>query len=265
MWIHADFACISPLSPLHSRTAVHLTAHTLSCPLLWFAMHRPVLVTEVGEFGADTLVMPLGARAELRSDADIGFLQVRFPGICPHHLLYNLLQLHYGRHPMCTARPFSNEQCQHGSHQKPLLSEEQMRSTAPAEGANMFLPFGLSCRNCDDDVGLVAGCADCETLEPGDTCGSCRRLWLDNGPVPSAAYFRNLGGTACLEGWLDATGLPAQAETWPEEEQEEEEALGEEEHGEEEWCAEEEWGEEEEGDEEAEAEGFVRRGELEQR
>ena len=106
MWIHADFACISPLSPLHSRTAVHLTAHTLSCPLLWFAMHRPVLVTEVGEFGADTLVMPLGARAEGRSDADIGFLQVRFPGICPHHLLYNLLQLPYGRHPI-GSRPAS--------------------------------------------------------------------------------------------------------------------------------------------------------------
>jgi len=74
--------------------------------------------------------------------------------------------------------------------------------------------------------------------------------------VPSADYFRNLGGSACLEGWRDATGLPAQAETWPEEEQEEEEAWGEEEHGEEEWCAEEEWGEEEDGDEEEEAEGY---------
>ena len=38
-------------------------------------MHRPVLVTEVGEFRPEVLVMPLGARAEWKRDADIGFLQ----------------------------------------------------------------------------------------------------------------------------------------------------------------------------------------------
>ena len=68
-----------------------------------------------------------------------------------------------------------------------------------------MLPFGLSCRrNSDDDVGLVAGCADCETLEPDDTCGCCRRLWHEDRPVPAEGYYRNLGGSACLEGWRDA-------------------------------------------------------------
>ena len=115
-------------------------------------MDRPTLVTEFGDAGPEVTVMPLGARAAWKEDADVGFLQGRFPGTCPHHLHYNLLQLHYGRHPLCTAQPFTNEQCKHGSHQKPVLSGEQMRATAPAEGANIFLPFGLSSRNCDDDI-----------------------------------------------------------------------------------------------------------------
>ena len=46
------------------------------------------------------------------------------------HLHYNLLQLHYGQHPLCTAQPFTNEQCRHGSHAKPLLTWQQMRLTA---------------------------------------------------------------------------------------------------------------------------------------
>ena len=217
-------------------------------------MQRPVLVTHSGNNGLEFMVEPLGVRAEWKVDADIGFLQGRFPGICPHHLHHNLLQLHYGRHPLCTAQPFTNEQCQHGSHQKPSLTMEQMVSTAPAEGANILLPFGLSCRNCDDDVGLVSGCADCEDLVPGDTCGSCRRLWLDNGPVPAVDYFRNLGGSACLEGWRDAVDLPAQVD-WPEEEQEEEMGWGEEECGEAEWYEKEELIEEEEWEGEADAEG----------
>ena len=256
----ADFARISPphsLSPQRIAQRAHISARCFR-----FAMQRPVLITQSGNNGIEVAVEPLGVRAEWKVDADIGFLQGRFPGICPHHLHHNLLQLHYSRHPSCTAQPFTNQQCQHGSHQKPLLTMEQMQSTAPAEGANILLPFGLSCRNSDDDVGLVAGCADCETLEPGDTCGCCRRLWHEDRPVPAEGYYRNLGGSACLEGWRDAINLPAQVH-WPEEEQEEEMGEGEEECGEAEWpeeeYEEEEYEEEEwegEADAEEEAEGY---------
>ena len=126
-----------------------------------------------------------------------------------------------------------------------------MRSTAPAEGANILLPFGLSCRNSDANVGLVAGCADCETLESGDTCGSCRRLWHGICPVPAVGFYRNLGGSACLEAWRDAIDLRC-----PRGDLVRGRAAGgggnhgesEEEYGEEEWYEEEEWCEEEEWD-----------------
>ena len=213
--------CILPISLLSSTQRARLVPRSFRflC-VVW--MERPTLVTEMGEAGPEVTVMPLGARAEWKRDADIGFLQGRFPGACPHHLLHNLLQLHYGRHELCTAQPFSNEQCRHGSHAKPLLRWEQMRSTAPAEGANILLPFSLSSRNSDDDVGLVAGCADCHLLEAGDVCGSCRRMWHGDSPVPAVDFLRNLGGPADLDNWRDAVGLPApdEAAPWQEEEPE---------------------------------------------
>eukprot|EP00966_Prymnesium_polylepis_P292411 6753225-Prymnesium_polylepis.1 len=60
-----------------------------------------------------------------------------------------------------------------------------MRATAPAEGGLLLLPFGLSCRACDDDVGLVAGCAECESLDVGEACGGCRRVWCGGHPHPA--------------------------------------------------------------------------------
>ena len=132
-----------------------------------------------------------------------------------------------------------------------------MRLTAPAEGANILLPFGLSSRNNDDDVGLVAGCADCQFLEAGDVCGSCRRLWHGDMPVPAVDFLRNLGGPADLDNWRDAVGLPAPEEAAPRQEEEpekEEEEWGTEWYGEKECPEEEAWEgyAEEEGGEEAE-------------
>jgi hypothetical protein len=224
------------LSPAAQRAQPRASLCVDLLCVVW--MERPTIVSEFGEAGHEVAVMPLGARAGWKRDADVGFLQGRFPGTCPHHLLHNPLQLHYGRHELCTAQPFSNEQCQHGSHAKPLLTWEQMRLTAPAEGANILLPFGLSSRNNDDDVGLVAGCADCQFLEDGDVCGSCRRMWLGDSPVPAVEYLRNLGGPADLDNWRDAVGLPAPEEAAPMQEEEpekEEEVWGAEEYGEEEW------------------------------
>ena len=82
-------------------------------------------------------------------------------------ILHNLLSLHYSRHESCTVAPFSDQRCRHGSHQRPSLSREEMLNAAPAEGAVIFLPFGLS-RRAGDGL-LVAGCADCEQLPDGDT------------------------------------------------------------------------------------------------
>ena len=203
-------------------------------------MERPVIgsVYDGATGEAGTKVWPLGRRSRNFQDADLGLLHRRFPKHCPYHLLHNLLQLHYGRHEMCTAAPFSVGACKHGSHAKPELTHDQMRVYAPAEGALLLLPFGLSCRACDDDVGLVAGCAECERLGDGDVCGGCRRVWLSGQPAP-AAQILAAGGQCDLEEWQRAVGLDEQVPsaggpTEPEE------------CSEEEWLGEEEWEEEEE-------------------
>ena len=138
---------------------------------------------------------------------DVRFLQQRFPGFCPYHILHNLLGLHYSRHGLCTATPFSDGLCQHGSHQRPCLSEGEMSIYAPAEGALILLPFGLS-RRASDGL-LVAGCADCEQLLDGDTCGSCRRRWSGGRPTPAWGYT-DQGRYARLTGWRAAIGLAGQ-------------------------------------------------------
>ena len=189
-------------------------------------------------------VWPMGSRPSWKEDADIGLLQRRFPGHCPHHLLHNLLRLHYGRHELCTAAPFSVDMCRHGTHAKPVLTHEQMRTDAPAEGALLLLPFGLSCRACDDDVGLVAGCAECEFLDDGDSCGGCRRTWCDGRPFPATTLLQ-CGRWVELEDWQRAVGLGYQLpsaggplEQWSSEEEE----WGEEDwYGEEAWNGEDDW------------------------
>ena len=209
-------------------------------------MERPVIVS-VGADGDRRLQMevwPMGSRPSWKEDADIGLLQRRFPGHCPHHLLHNLLRLHYGRHELCTAAPFSVDMCRHGTHAKPVLTHEQMRTDAPAEGALLLLPFGLSCRTCDDDVGLVAGCAECELLDDGDSCGGCRRTWCDGRPFPATTLLQ-CGRWVELEDWQRAVGLGYQLpsaggplEQWSSEEEE----WGEEDwYGEEAWNGEDDW------------------------
>jgi hypothetical protein len=203
-------------------------------------MERPVIVhvSDGVASGFATEVWPLGTRPDWKKDADLALLHRRFPGHCPYHLLHNLLQLHYGRHEMCTAPPFSVDVCKHGSHAKPMLTHDQMRADAPAEGALLLLPFGLSCRACDDHVGLVAGCAECELLDDGDVCGGCRRVWVGGQPLPATQLLA--AGRQCdLEEWQRAVGLGEQVPstggpTEPEE------------YSEEEWLGEEEWEEEEE-------------------
>ena len=111
-----------------------------------------------------------------------------------------------------------------------------MLNAAPAEGAVIFLPFGLS-RRAGDGL-LVAGCADCEQLLAGDACGACRRRWNAGAPYPTpASGHPGLGGYARLAGWraaVDLTGEDAgegpvaeesgveSAEEWGEEEWEDE-------------------------------------------
>ena len=99
----------------------------------------------------------------------------------------------------------------------------------------MLLPFGLSCRACDDNVGLVAGCAECELLDHGDFCGGCRRVWVGGQPLP-ATQLLAAGGRCDLAAWQRAVELGEQG---PEPE----------EYSEEEWGGEEEWEEEEEEEE----------------
>ena len=102
-----------------------------------------------------------------------------------------------------------------------------MMTNAPATGAVIFLPFGLSCRAANDGSKIVDGCIDCELLDVGDTCGSCRRLWHGEGSVPANASTGYGGSHASLAAWRAGINLPG-------------DNLGEDfEAGEEEW--EEEW------------------------
>ena len=189
-------------------------------------------------------------------DRTIAFLMQRFPPHCPHHLLHNLLNGHYSRHPLCDARPFHDDQCRHGSHSRPQLSAAEISSTAPAAGVVIFLPFGLSYGTSpfENENRLVSGCADCEPLQDGDTCGGCRRVWHPESgcAVPARGFAGTTGEYASLHAWRESvwlTGscLPVDGEV------DEEECWGEEDWDEEDW-GEEDWGEEEEDGEDGEGE-----------
>jgi hypothetical protein len=232
-------------------------------------MERPSVVGHPDE----TELYPTGGALPdgQQTYAATAFLQDRFQGHCPHHLLHNLLNLHYGQHPLCTAPPFTNAVCRYGSHERPVLSVQDMMATAPARGAVIFLPFGLSCRAANDGSCIVDGCIDCELLDVGDTCGSCRRFWHGEGSVPANASTGYGGSHASLAAWLAAAvHLPGHAlgeageeeweNTWDDQEGQEE--YGEEEYGEEDegylddahvWHPADDWGcqnqEEEEGQE----------------
>ena len=96
--------------------------------------------------------------------ADAGSLTLvhrRFPGFCPYHIVHNLLGGHYSRHPECTATPFADVACRHGSHSRPDDAQEQS-THCPAIGSVVFLPLGLSYRaGCRGS--LVVGCVECES------------------------------------------------------------------------------------------------------
>ena len=232
-------------------------------------MERAFIVGHGDHDNYESELYPLGDPSGFQAN-DHALLQQRFPGHCPHHLLHNLLNLHYSRHPMCTARPFTDAQCVHGSHARPMLSQEQKMNTAPARGSVIFLPFGLSYRS-ERSGWLAVGCVDCERLSDGDACGSCRRQW-HNGVPYAAGLLQEEGPAADLDAWREAVNLPAggglegawdgaaEDDGWEDEEEEwdgeeewddEEEWDGEEGwDGEEEWDGEEdEWGEEEGGGE----------------
>ena len=209
-------------------------------------MNCPVITAVHGDYGPETELWPDGRRVSWHEQEDLLFLQQRFPGFCPYHILHNLLGLHYSRHEFCTAAPFSDVLCRHGSHQRPSPSREETISTAPAEGAVVFLPFGLS-RRAGDGL-LATGCVDCEHLQETDACGACRRLWTGGRPVPASGYTDH-GRCARLADWRAAVGLTGRAvgeEPVPDDGGEGSEEEWSEEEGEED--AEEEW-EEEESDE----------------
>ena len=208
---------------------------TSLCAVVLSWMERPVLAMVSGDRDGDidSEVRLTGSRAYWQRDTDVDFLQRRFPGHFPHHLLHNLLNLHYSKHDLCSAPPFTNgEECRHGTHARPLLTPAQVRAPAPAEGALILLPFGLSCRACDDQgAALVDGCAECVILDEHDVCGGCRRVWLGDHPHP-ASQLPQVGLPLELEGWRRAVGLE-QGE--PEEEEDAKVEWSEEEWGDEHW------------------------------
>ena len=117
----------------------------------------------------------------LQCDADsLTLVQGRFPGFCPYHVVHNLLGGHYSRHPRCTASPFADVKCSHGSHSRPGDAREQ-RTHCPAVGSVVFLPLGLSYRaGCPGS--LVAGCVECQHYGFSMACAACGRRCEPDGP-----------------------------------------------------------------------------------
>ena len=214
-----------------------------------FLMERHVVVAVATTGGPDAnYVTELKVLENKETEDSTHFLQHRFPLHCPHHLLHNLLNGQYSRHPLCDARPFHDDRCRYGSHSRPQLSATEISSTAPAAGVVIFLPFGLSYGTSMAGASrFVSGCADCEFLDDGDACGACRRVWHGGSAVPAQGLMGTEGQYASLAAWRESVDLSGSC--LPECGEEE----ADEDWGEEDWEAED-WREEEDGEEDAEGE-----------
>ena len=122
----------------------------------------------------------------LRCTADsLAWVQDRFQGYCPHHILHNLLGGHYSRATACNAAPFQNVACRHGSHERPSWIHNATAASTPAVGAVIFLPFELSYRAGVPDS-LTNGCAECECYGDSMACAACRVAHWHDGHVECA-------------------------------------------------------------------------------
>ena len=101
------------------------------------------LVGPPGTNGPDIFRVDDGLRVDAHS---LTLVQERFPGFCPYHILHNLLGGHYSRHSHCTAAPFADVTCNHGSHARPNDADSQ-RTHCPALGSVVFLPLVLDLNN----------------------------------------------------------------------------------------------------------------------
>ena len=117
---------------------------------------------------------------------NVTLLQERFPGFCPYHLLHNLVGGHYSRARQCTAEPYRDVACQHGSHSRPG-QEHISYAHCPAVGALVLhLPFGLSYR-VGNPGSLTVGCYECSRYGDGMACAACRRQWNGGDPMPATS------------------------------------------------------------------------------
>ena len=108
-------------------------------------------------------------------------VKVRFPEFCPYHVVHNLLGGHYSQHPQCTAAPFRDVECSHGSHSRPINAQSQ-RPHCPAMGSVVFLPLGFSYKaGCPGS--LVDGCVTCRAFADGMACSACGRRWELGDPM----------------------------------------------------------------------------------
>jgi hypothetical protein len=213
---------------------------------------------------------------------NVTLLQGRFPGSCPYHLLHNLLGGHYSRAPQCTASPYTDAACRHGSHSRPGMEMDEY-AHCPSVGAVVLLPFGLSYR-VGNPGSLTVGCYECSYYGDAMACAACRRRWDDGVPFPATpdevrdtayqhAHDCACGGCPPVEVRSGGGGFQGGEEDedgeeeWGGEEGYGEEEYDEEEYGEEdgveEWNDEAAWHGEEEYGEEQEEEAEEEEGEVE--
>ena len=193
--------------------------------------------------------------------ANLLLVKERFPDFCPFHVLHNLVGGHYSRAPQCSAEPFRDVTCEHGSHSRPVYNwndAQEYRWDCPALGAVTFLPFGLSFR-AGIPGSLTVGCVACASFGYSMACAACLRRFDDDGPPdPASAYaiwntlHHHTPSCECgacpveevegygAQGWADGEEWDGAEGEWEDEE---------------EWDGGEDWHDEEEDDGEAEGDG----------
>ena len=249
-----------PVNPFEIRNQTFCFCRSRACALcLWVHSLSPrtLSTAAVALLSACTLHLsvpldvtmlfshPIGR--DLHTDKNVDKLRRLHPRSCPHNILHNLLNGSFKRHIFCTAEPFKNGICQHGSHARPVPPAKQ--ELRLAMGVVVPLGFGLSARVGDAEV--FDACPACANdLDQDVACNACGLAFDDSGIYEAddaahlAAARRTLvelgeedGEEEEYEEEEEAWGEEAEAEEYEEEEYEEEEE-------------EEEWQEEEEVEQE---------------
>jgi hypothetical protein len=158
---------------------------------------------------------------------NLGVIRRKYPGLCPYQVAHNVLGGHFDRHDACTAAPFCDGVCVHGSHSDPARSAEA-RGCKDQTAKWKILQLALGFSRRAGSTKLHDGCAECNEEESLDVaCMSCGRAWQASrrkGSRPVAADYAACNATYRRE--LDRRGGEGGGRQYQGSQQEEEEQEG---------------------------------------